>query len=44
MEKLEKFSTELKSSEYKLIQNAGHEIFAENPKESLYAIEKFIFG
>lgn len=44
MEKLKKYSAVLKSSEYKLIENAGHEIFAENPNESLYAIEKFILG
>ncbi len=42
LENLEKYSAKLKSSEYKLIQNAGHELFGENPKETMQVINDFV--
>lgn len=41
MDYLEKISAKLNNSVYRVIKNAGHELFAENPVECLIEIEKF---
>jgi len=42
MDYLEKISAKLGNSQYKIIGNAGHEVFGDNPADCLHEIEKFI--